>query len=67
MVSEKHANFIINLGNAKAADIYALIQKVRSKVLEEKGILLEPEITLVGDFEKESTTSTVQNPKPKRL
>lgn len=50
MVSEKHANFIVNLGNAKAEDIYRLMQKVRSKVREERGILLEPEITLVGDF-----------------
>lgn len=50
-VSEKHANFIVNLGNAKAADIYKLMQSVRDKVLKEKGILLEPEISLVGDFE----------------
>jgi UDP-N-acetylmuramate dehydrogenase len=50
-VSEKHANFIVNLGNAQAADIYELIQKVRNKVFEEKGILLEPEISFVGDFE----------------
>ncbi len=50
MVSEKHANFIVNLGNAKAADIYKLIERVKNRVFEEKGVLLEPEITFIGDF-----------------
>jgi len=51
MVSDKHANFIVNLGNARASDIYRLIQNVRNRVLEEKKVLLEPEINFVGDFE----------------
>lgn len=50
MVSEKHANFIVNLGNAKADDIHKLIQRVKDEVHTKKGIRLEPEITLVGDF-----------------
>lgn len=50
VVSEKHANFIINLGSAKAKDIYRLMQRVQDKVLKERGIQLEPEITLLGDF-----------------
>ena len=50
MVSEKHANFMVNLGNAKATDIYKLIGRVKNRVLEEKGVLLEPEITFIGDF-----------------
>ncbi len=50
MVSEKHANFIVNLGNAKATEIYALLRRVQDRVLEKEGILLEPEVTLVGKF-----------------
>jgi len=50
VVSKKHANFIVNLGGAKASDIYGLMQKVQDRVLEKKNILLEPEITKVGNF-----------------
>lgn len=48
MVSEKHANFFINVGGASAADMVALIQKVRTMVLEKFGVLLEPEVKPVG-------------------
>lgn len=48
MFSEKHANFIINLGNAKAEDVLKLISLARRRVFESFGILLEPEIKLVG-------------------
>jgi len=47
-VSEKHANFIINKGNATASDIKALITSVRQKVKEKSGIELELEIKLAG-------------------
>jgi len=42
-VSEKHAGFIVNLGQAKAAHIAQLIKKVQQRVLADSGILLEPE------------------------
>ena len=48
-VSEKHTNFIVNLGEARAADILALIDKVRRAVEEKTGILLEPEVKIVGE------------------
>ncbi|MDH3526487.1 MAG: UDP-N-acetylmuramate dehydrogenase [Gammaproteobacteria bacterium] len=48
-VSEKHANFIINTGNASAADIEALIEQVRDRVQQEHGIVLETEVRIVGD------------------
>ncbi|PIP07221.1 MAG: UDP-N-acetylenolpyruvoylglucosamine reductase [Syntrophobacterales bacterium CG_4_8_14_3_um_filter_49_14] len=48
-ISEKHGNFIVNLGHAKAADVLALIEMVKERVLKEKGITLEVEVMIVGD------------------
>jgi UDP-N-acetylmuramate dehydrogenase len=47
-VSEKHANFIINHGNAKAADIEALITHVQATVESRHGVRLHPEVRIVG-------------------
>ena len=47
-ISEKHANFIVNLGDAKAADVCELMKIVRSKVEETYGIELTPEVRLIG-------------------
>jgi UDP-N-acetylmuramate dehydrogenase len=47
-VSEKHCNFLINLGNASAADIEALGEDVRARVKAHSGIQLEWEIKRVG-------------------
>jgi len=51
MVSIKHANFIVNQGSAKATDIEYLINKIQQRILEKKGILLEPEVKIVGDIQ----------------
>jgi UDP-N-acetylmuramate dehydrogenase len=48
-VSEKHANFIINHGAARAADIEALILHVQRTVVAAHGIALTPEVRIVGD------------------
>jgi len=48
MVSEKHANFLINMGNATAADIEGLGDEVRRRVQDRFGILLEWEIRRIG-------------------
>jgi UDP-N-acetylmuramate dehydrogenase len=48
-VSEKHGNFIVNLGSATAKDICSLIEHVQKKVLEAKGIALEPEVKIIGE------------------
>lgn len=50
-VSEKHANFIVNLGGAKAADIEALIHYVQERVHLQQGVRLEPEVRIIGEFE----------------
>jgi UDP-N-acetylmuramate dehydrogenase len=47
-VSEKHCNFLLNLGNASAAEIEALGEEVRRRVLEKSGVSLEWEIQRVG-------------------
>lgn len=47
-VSEKHANFIINDGKAKAAHIESLIQHVQSVVEQQQGVHLIPEVCIIG-------------------
>ncbi len=47
-VYEKHANFIINKGNATAADVKALAKLLKEKVKKELGITLEEEVRYVG-------------------
>ncbi len=49
MISEKHANFIVNTGGAKAKDILDLLYLAREKVKKKSGIELEPEIRIVGN------------------
>jgi UDP-N-acetylmuramate dehydrogenase len=49
MVSPKHANFIVNTGNASAADIEALIMMVQSRVKKATGIALIQEVRIIGD------------------
>ena len=47
-VSPVHANFIVNLGAARAADVMALMRQVRAGVLERSGVLLQPEVLCFG-------------------
>lgn len=49
-VSPVHANFFINKARATATDYYALIQYVRDTVHTQTGVLLEPEVELVGEW-----------------
>ena len=49
-VSVKHANFIVNLGGARATDVEALIDLCRERVIEMFGIELQLEIELVGEW-----------------
>jgi len=49
MVSPKHANFIVNAGGATAADIEALIAKVRQTVKEQHGVELVTEVRVIGE------------------
>lgn len=51
VVSEKHANFIVNDQNATAADIVELVRVVQEEVQRQTGVLLEPEIERIGDWQ----------------
>jgi UDP-N-acetylmuramate dehydrogenase len=48
-VSEKHANFIVADPGATAADVWALIDRVRALVVDEAGVRLEPEVQVLGE------------------
>ncbi|NOQ89275.1 MAG: UDP-N-acetylmuramate dehydrogenase [Gammaproteobacteria bacterium] len=49
IVSEKHANFIINENNATAEDIETLIHLIQKTVNDKHGVLLQPEVKIVGE------------------
>ncbi len=49
-VSEKHCGFVVNKGSATSAQIYELIKEVQKRVHENSGVMLEPEVIMVGDF-----------------
>ncbi len=49
-ISERHANFIVNLGGASAADVVALIVEARNRVLTQLGVDLELEVELRGEW-----------------
>jgi len=55
MVSEKHCNFLINTGGARAAELEELGEQVRKRVLEHSGVALEWEIHRVGRPAPDST------------
>lgn len=50
-VAERHANFILNCGDAKAQDIFRLIRHVQGTVQERFALSLHPEVKLLGEFE----------------
>jgi UDP-N-acetylmuramate dehydrogenase len=52
-VSEKHANFIINRGQAQASDVLALIQRIKRTVRRRTGIGLELELKVVGESKRQ--------------
>lgn len=52
-VSEKHCGFVINKGNATAAQVRSLMKQVSERVWEKDGILLEPEVRFIGNFQEE--------------
>ncbi len=49
-VSEKHAGFVINTGGATAKDVLELIEYIKKTVDEKFGVMLEPEIKMIGEF-----------------
>lgn len=53
-VSEKHANFIVNIGGANALDIELLIKHMRETVLAKYGVALQQEVKVIGEYEGEA-------------
>lgn len=51
-VAQKHCGFVINRGHATAGEVYQLICDVQNKVWELFGVMLEPEVKFLGEFEK---------------
>jgi UDP-N-acetylmuramate dehydrogenase len=49
-VSEKHCGFVVNTGGATSADILRLIDAVKARVYEASGVMLEPEVRMIGEF-----------------
>jgi UDP-N-acetylmuramate dehydrogenase len=49
-VSEKHANFIVNIGGASALDIELLIKHMRDTVQEKQGVTLQQEVKVIGEY-----------------
>jgi UDP-N-acetylmuramate dehydrogenase len=62
-ISEKHSNFIVNLGKAKASDVYALIKLCEKEVYEKFGVKLEREVEFVGFRDRQSL---IVNREPKK-
>ena len=49
-VSTKHAGFVVNMGNASAKDVYDTILMVIDAVKAQSGVILEPEVRMIGNF-----------------
>lgn len=49
-ISEKHCGFVVNKGDATAADVLGLIKEVQKRVQEKFGVALEPEVKFLGEF-----------------
>ena len=60
-ISHIHANIMVNLGGATAADVRALISLAQRAVSQRFGQFLEPEIGLIGEFAEESAQGTVSS------
>lgn len=50
-VAERHANFILNCGDAKASDIFQIIHDVQQQVQQHWSLWLEPEVKILGEFQ----------------
>lgn len=50
-VSPEHGNFIVNRGKASASDVISLIEKIKAKAKEDRGVVLETEIQILGEDE----------------
>lgn len=49
-ISPEHCNFIVNIGGAKASDVYGLVNTVQEKVEKETGVILQREVEYFGSI-----------------
>lgn len=56
-VSDLHANFIVNVGQASACDVLALMRRIRREAFRQTGIVLQPEVRWIGPGEGGADTS----------
>ncbi len=49
-ISDKHCGFVVNMGDATAADVMGLIKRVQQAVQKTAGVVIEPEVRFLGDF-----------------
>lgn len=61
-VSSRHANFIINGGDASAADVVRLMNQIREAVFSQFGVALQPEIRFIGDWSHGPTLDPLPQP-----
>ncbi len=66
-ISQKHANFIVNLGNASAVDVLHLIRKAQSEVRAKFGVMLELEVKLVGEISEPAASGPDQDGGPREF
>lgn len=59
-VSEKHANFFLAHDGATAQDVYNLLARVQTMVAESAGIVMRPEVRIIGEFDEPSGWRLVQ-------
>jgi UDP-N-acetylmuramate dehydrogenase len=50
MISPVHANFLVNVDRASAADVEALMALIQERVQQAYGLTLEPEVRVVGEY-----------------
>jgi UDP-N-acetylmuramate dehydrogenase len=56
-IAERHANFIVNLGGAKAEDVRQLMNLAKAEVLRQYGVELRPEVKLIGEWDEPRTAA----------
>jgi UDP-N-acetylmuramate dehydrogenase len=61
-ISEQHANFIVNPGDATARDVYALMRQAQHAVYDQTGVWLRPEIELLGRWTVEERQALLGRP-----
>ena len=57
-VSEKHANFVVNTGRSRSADVLLLMERIQQRVWRDHGLWLEPEVRIIGERWEQPAAAT---------